>query len=229
MILDDEHPQRAGGCGVRGARRRRGGGRIHGGEGDCKGRTTAHAFAVGADRAAVGFDDRIRDRQAEAEPAVAMLAGDVALLKCLEDVRQRLGTDADAGILDAHRDAALVVVARPHGDGPAGRGEFERVFEQVPKDLLQPRGIDVRVIPRRFELEIDAHLFAQPVAADDLGRVIEELVNVGGHRRDAQLAAADAREVEQVIDEPRGPMFQNLGASTCGVTGEVCPQREKRI
>ena len=203
VIIDDEQPQGAGGCGVRSDHACRGGGRIDGGEGDGEDRAEAVALALGADRTAVDFDDRLRDGQPQAEPAVAMLAGDVALLEGLENIRQRFGADADAGILDADEDPILDVVARAHGDAPAGGGEFERVLDQVPKDLLEPRGIGQRMMPRRFEHEDDAHLLAEPVATDDLGGVLEELVQVGSHRRDGQLAAADARDVEQVVDQPR--------------------------
>src|SRR5437879_3507846 len=92
----------AGNCGAAGFARR--GGRGAGSAGvarEAHGEDGAAAFAgaVGADLAAVEFDDVPHDRQPDPQSAVRSRAGAVGLAEAVEDVGEELGVDAGAVVL----------------------------------------------------------------------------------------------------------------------------------
>ena len=66
------------------------------------------------DRAAVGVDDPLCQRQAEAGARWRAFAGALAAIEPLEDMRQIAGVDADAGVGDPQDD---VIVLEPDVNG----------------------------------------------------------------------------------------------------------------
>ena len=58
-------------------------------------------------------------------------------VEAVEQVRQVLGRDADAGVRDLDARAPVACV-EPHGDAAAGRRELERVRDQVVEHLREP-------------------------------------------------------------------------------------------
>jgi hypothetical protein len=112
-----------------------------------------------------------------------------------------IGRDADAVVLD--RDAEAVLLAtRREGDFSARLGALGGVDQQIREDLRQPHGIAV-----------DHQPFAWHVDGERVRTLLEEraghLDGLGEHGRKLQwlllephLAARDARDVEQVVDEP---------------------------
>ena len=167
----------------------------------------AEPGALRDDGAAVQIDERLGNREAEPEPAEGLRDGAAALLERIENPRQRLGRDADAGIGHADLKRRRAVVRHhPRGDGDAAafRGELERVLQQVPEDLRQPRGIGADDHRAAREVALPRQLFAAEVAfARGLQRVLEQRREVDALQPQLQLAARDAGEVEQVVDEPR--------------------------
>lgn len=77
---------------------------IYRGQVDREGGAHVFAGAFGADRAAVQFDDVARDRQAQAETAVAFGRAVVNLAETLENVRQEFRRDALSRVADADLD-----------------------------------------------------------------------------------------------------------------------------
>src|SRR5438093_10644729 len=59
------------------------------------------------DRSAMHFDEVTRDRKAEAEPGVFACDAAVGLTEPVEDMRKKLGFDADARIADSEFDARV--------------------------------------------------------------------------------------------------------------------------
>ncbi len=108
----------------------------------------APGFAVAADLAVHQFDQALADRQAQAHAAVLARVRFVHLGERIEQSRQNLRIDADAGVAhfetQAHRVGVGLDQADFHHD-LAALGELERVRDQVDQQLLQSR----RIAPQR--------------------------------------------------------------------------------
>ena len=169
-------------------------------------RPPALAGALGLQRAAVGLDDALADGQAQ--PQAAELAGDrrLPLLERVEDRRQDLRLDADAGVDDLDDDPVLrpspALVAGADGDRPALGGELHGVLDQVPEHLLEPGRVGVDVVVPGGRLHRQPEVVAGDLAAADLDRLVDEPVAVGDLPVQGHLAPDDPHHVQQVVDEP---------------------------
>ena len=158
------------------------------------------ARALGPHRAAVGGDQLLDDRQAEAEAAVTARGRGVRLLERLEDVGQRLAPDPLAGVLHRHAHVGALALCADPDAAPLGR-ELHRVRQQVPDDLLHPIGVggdDQRVVHR---LDRDGDPLALRGRRHRLDRRRHCLGDLGRAQAQRQLAADDARDVEDVLDQ----------------------------
>src|SRR5262249_51332277 len=82
----------------------------------------------------------LHQRQPQPQPAVTPRGRAVRLVEAVEDMWQELRLDAFARV--TYEDAEeLRVAPDPQFDAPAFGREFDRVREQVPDHLLQPRGV----------------------------------------------------------------------------------------
>src|SRR6185295_20330859 len=93
-------------------------------------RAAVLAGALRLDRTAVELDEVPHNREADAEPAEPAGAAALCLAKPLEDMRQKLGDDADAVVGDRELD---ILVISPQADphlAAVGR-ELDRVREQI--------------------------------------------------------------------------------------------------
>src|SRR2546426_48662 len=104
---------------------------------------------------AVGVHDAAHDRQAQAR--AAPLA--VSLAVGLEDVRQRIGGDADARVLDLELELRAGV-DQSHDDAPPARGEADRVGAEVDDQLVEALLVAAirKVRSEALALEGDARL-----------------------------------------------------------------------
>ena len=103
-------------------------------------RETAALSAAAARRfqhASVQLADLFGDGETEAQAPVLACRRLIGLAKPLEDMRQKFGRNPDARIGDDDR-AVAVVCAQLDAHRAAGLGEFHRVGQQIPDDLLQP-------------------------------------------------------------------------------------------
>ena len=117
-------------------------------------------------------------------------------------MRQEFGHDADARVRDL--DARLTVLApHAHAHAPAARRELHRVREQIPHDLLQPERRALHDERAGGQLDRQLYLARGRLGADGLGREPHHGAEVYGLPLDAELARDDARDVEQVVHEPR--------------------------
>ena len=144
-------------------------------------------------------DDDPRQRQPQPERRLIARRRARLLPERLEHVRQEPGIDPGAGVADDERH--LVGPARrPDRDGAAGRGEADRVREQVAEHLLEASrvtaddggGIDDAV-------EVDA--LALHLRAHRLARLVERVLDAHRPRLDAERAADHARHVDQIVEE----------------------------
>ena len=94
--------------------------------------------AASGDGAAVGFDDRFGDAEAEARPALGAGAAGIDPVEPVEQARDVLRGDAVTGVGNPDPDSAL-----PYTAGWAGRGAQPRV-------TLPPRGVWLRALSTRL-------------------------------------------------------------------------------
>src|SRR5437667_3050726 len=94
----------------------------------------ADAIARCGHSAAMQLGELLRDRQPEAEATLLAREGRVALSKSLEDEREKVRSNAAAGV--AYGDLDLGIGARElELDPPAPRCELDGVRQEVPDDL----------------------------------------------------------------------------------------------
>jgi hypothetical protein len=185
--------------------------RLHGGELDREGGAAAGALALRADRAAVHVDELARDREPEAEPALAPRRRAVGLAEPVEHARKKRGGDSLAGVrdLDAHARARATDAER---HAAPGGSELHGVAEQVPEHLLDALrvGSHVRAV-RDGGAEPDPFgLGGRPHDVERRGRDLRE---VHGLEIELQFSGDHPRDVEEVFDELR----LRLGAAFDGV------------
>src|SRR5204863_95731 len=70
------------------------------------------------------------------------------------------------------------LVARSYGDRAAGGGKLDRVLDQVPEYLLDPRGVGVDVMAVGLQIDVEAELLAQHLTAADMECLPLQLVAV---------------------------------------------------
>src|ERR1043165_3059173 len=73
--------------------------RVHRRQPDGESRTLIRAVTLGPRRAAVQLDEVTNDRESESQTTVVSRRRAVCLAEAIEDVRQEVGPDADAGII----------------------------------------------------------------------------------------------------------------------------------
>src|SRR6478736_7751467 len=168
---------------------------------------------VDPDRAAVGLDDRVDDGQPEpVATALATAAAAVGAVETLKDVGA--GVDGYAGSVVAHVEGDVLGVDPSDEDldgGAVGR-VHTRVGHEVGHDL--PQLVLVGPQLRRLDRSVDAGRDDVPARRDGarvLGRVGREDGEVDGLQLEGALAV-EAREGEQVLDEPAHPVRLGLDA-----------------
>ena len=160
----------------------------------------AGAGAVGGDAPAVQLDEPARQRQPDAEPALRALQRRRDLREHLEHRRQVLRLDADAVV--GHRDPQLSAGHRRlQRDAAAARRVLGRVVEQVQQHLRQPRGIGIEPHGVGRQRHVQRVACRRDGGPRRLERTVHHAVQRHPLAAQRDLAAGDARHVEQVVDE----------------------------
>ena len=155
----------------------------------------------GGDRSPVQLHQMAHDGEAEAQASLPPRARGVGLAEAVEDVGEERRIDAGPAVLHRDLDVGLDLL-QAHVDAPLGRGELDRVREEVPHDLVEPAG--VRGEGARARVQHGLH-------PDGLGldRGLERVEHGLDHGRgihrlhlEPHLAGDDPRDVEDVGDEP---------------------------
>lgn len=168
------------------------------GKDDGKDRAFAFARAVGVDGAGMQFDEFARDGQAQAQTAHRMRALQIPS----KDVFGFIVGHADAGI--GYFDGEFVPGKRIslNGNLPAVGGELGGVFQHVPENLLEADGVAPDFVVLGLEMDFEEDLLFDDFAFDDGDGVLEDGVDVDFLAVEGDLAAGDAGEVEEIVDEP---------------------------
>ena len=166
-----------------------------------QGGTHPLARALGLDGTAVELDEVADDREAEAQAAERPRARRVGLPEALEEVGEELGRDAPARVANGQLEVGVHAL-QPDVDAPALGRELDRVGDEVPHHLLQPFRISPDQLDPRIEAGHDPDVLGRGRRPHGLDRRLDR----GGeaHRPDveAQLPADDARDLEEVVDQP---------------------------
>src|SRR5881394_2549159 len=144
---------------------------------------------------------RFDQRLANGETETAEL-GPFALLECVENFRQGLGVDAHTGVGDCHAQLAVAVLS-PDFETAAFRRKFHRILDQVPKNLLKPRRIGLERRLLCGELYYERQVLFVDVRLANFQRAAQKQMRVYLVQVQLNLAFADSRQVEEIIDEPR--------------------------
>ena len=154
------------------------------------------------DRAAVHFDDPLHEREADAEAAARAPAGAIGLAEHVEHPRQHLRVDAHAGVRDADH-GLVAVAAEGDRDRLARLAVLCAVVQQVGEHLREPRAVGVArrpAAPRRVTVT-DCPAVPSTGSLVSTASLIAAARSIGSQRR-LHLAGRDARDVEQVVDQP---------------------------
>ena len=99
------------------------------------------------------IDHAFGNGEPQAETAILARDRAAALLEGIENTRQQIGLDPDPGIGNLHHDRCPASSFRVRAVIVAARGrEFDRVFDQIPKDLLQARRVRPAMMLDRLEM-----------------------------------------------------------------------------
>ena len=181
-------------------------------------------LAVDPDHALHGASDQALDHgEAEARAAVFDRVRRVGVAELLEHAFARIGGHARAGVADREAQCGLGLLLRHAGDGDqhAPRlGELHRIAGEVEQDLAQPPvvGEDVGHVVFHHPGDVEPALVG--LGAEQLGHSLDELLDGDRRRLQLHLPGLDAREVQEVVDQPqqvfggvpRGAQIGPLGA-----------------
>ena len=150
------------------------------------------------------LDEPLHEREAEPEASLAAVESRVRLREGLEETGQHLGLDPAPRV--PHREDRLPPRGvRLHRDGrlPSSRRELRRVLQEVRDDLREAHPITVHPHLGRRREHLQPDLALHEPGALVLGRAMRELVQIEPLALELDLPVRDARDVEQIVDEPR--------------------------
>ena len=156
------------------------------------------ARALGPDAAPVGLHQALADGQPQAGPDSAAPGLPGALRELAEQVRQTLGRDARALVVDRDRDV-IPVPGRGHAHGRQLGRVARRVGEQVGQDLHD--ALRVHQHARQIRRQIDQHGVPAAPAQVQVPRLVDDGGEARGLGRDRQTARLHVRRVQQVADQ----------------------------
>ncbi len=150
----------------------------------------------------VELDEGFGDRETESE--AAELSGDsfVALLEGVEKFVDFVGRNADAGVLNLDSETVVRGDRRANRNGSFRRRKLRCVLEKVPENLLEAGDITSDMMAFSVEFELDGLLFFIDVRDADVENVLERQVRIDGFEIELDLVVRDAREVEEIINQP---------------------------
>ena len=143
-------------------------------------------------------DDGAADGEAEAAAALLTGIGGVHLLEAAKDGLQLIGGNTAALVDDGDGDAGGAG-ANHDGNGGVGRGELDGVGEEVSKDLEQAVGVAGDFGLGGVVQKLDAGGVGHGLHPVD--GLADDLRELQGAEGDGFLAALDALEIEDVVDE----------------------------
>ncbi len=147
---------------------------------------------------------RARDGQAEADALGPVQAGGTAAVVALEDLRQLVGTDADALVGHFQQQHAGLGRVHPHVHAATAMRVADGVVEQHHQQLAQALRVSQHGPGRRQRLGIGAQQLHAPLGGQRRGlgqRIGQRLGQVERPARQRQRIDVAARHRQQVVDD----------------------------
>ncbi|MDQ3330834.1 MAG: hypothetical protein M3552_09300, partial [Planctomycetota bacterium] len=156
---------------------------------------------MGLDRAAMHFQERFHERQADAQSAVRSVERLVHLREHLEDASQHLPRDARAVVDDRHSGISVFTFGCQPKMSLAP-GIFGCVVQQVADNLNQTTAIavDEDRLGRQVEGQLVTTRFDE--RPDSFDRLYDDVAEIEPLLTEFDLPASDPGHVEQVVDQP---------------------------
>ncbi|MCW2318749.1 hypothetical protein M2322_004318 [Rhodoblastus acidophilus] len=185
-----------------------------------------------ADFAAHQGDKFARDRETQPGSAVAPRCRSIGLYEGVEQFRQRLRVDSDAGVFHLEPNFRPcfggVDAFDPQNHSSLGR-EFDGVGQQVQQDLSQPHGIAdqrVRQIVINLDRKVQHPLFA--LHRHDLGQILDGVAKAKRRALQLQRGGAELGEVQHVIDDVQQRLAGDLDArdEPLLLRGQFCARQQ---
>lgn len=123
------------------------------------------------------------------------------------------------------------------GNGPIFRGKFHGIFQDIPKNLLQPGRVAQDDFSFGFQFQNQRYLFRFNFLLHGGNHIAQNCVNFGRLQMELKFSVRNAGNIEHVVDEPglRGNIFANrlkIGPDErgqVGVGGGIAGQQQGRV
>src|SRR5690349_5060102 len=102
----------------------------------------------------------------------------VALFEWIKNALHNFRLHANASVADANGEDRFSRILRGDRNVSSFGGEFNRVLEQVPNDLLKFRGIGSHMVSLRSQIEMHIKLFGSRLGAANLDDIRHRLVRI---------------------------------------------------
>src|SRR5262245_8093711 len=166
--------------------------------------------------------------QAQSQTAVLSCDAAVGLAKSIEDKGKEFGRDSYAGV--NYLDFSLPVeIPEVYFHGAPRRGELDGVLYQIPDHLLKPVGVNLENMYGRVERLLQTHPFGLRLRAYGVDRRFDNRGESGRFNIKREIAGADARNIEQVVDQiflRAGVALNNLQRAVFAIFVEAFPPNE---
>ena len=144
------------------------------------------------------FNKRFADRQTQTESAKLRSP---RLLERVKNSRHHLGIDPAAGIFDLNAKSTVIAIRSPNGKLAAVGCKLDRVLDQVPKNLLQTRGIGLQKNFFGREVGSELEFLLIDIGMANFERVAQQSVRVDHFETELHFAFADSGQVEKIVDQ----------------------------
>src|SRR5947209_901810 len=146
------------------------------------------------------FDQRFANRQAQTQATELSSSG---LFKCVKNRGQNIAIDPATGVLHHELEPAFKIVVGCDFKHAVVRREFDRVLNQVPKNLLEPGRICPERDLRRVQLRFEGKFFLFNFGLANVQRVPQKNVRVNDFKTQLDFAFTNSGKVQEIVDQPR--------------------------
>ena len=175
----------------------------------------------------MGIDHRLRNGQTQSQAAETSSNGALTLLESIKDFVDLVRLDSDPGVGDTDFDLFWCRVLRLYNNATVFRREFHTVLDEIPKNLLQARGITLHMGVDSAKPEFCLELLGCDIFGTNFVSALQNFVNAHDLEAQLQLALGDSGDIKQVVDQAR---FQlNVAADDLECSPDVGRGRHGRF
>src|SRR5215831_8949715 len=146
------------------------------------------------------LDDGARNGEPQTEPTVASLNTPHPLFEGIKNSWQKFRLNPNAVVAYADNDLSGVV-DRVDMNRSAFRREFDRILDDIPKNLHQARIVGPVVMFRCGEIGVNAQLLVRDLSFENIKCAPHRRVNVDRANIKVNFSLRDSGEIEDVIDQ----------------------------